>query len=80
MNNVNFFTDLFESKADHKKIVLLMFLIKNDVNFLQECGFLKGDIDFLYKEFKNILFELNEDYLGLIKNQEEAIIEKILNN
>ena len=51
MNNVNFFTDLFESIPDYKKIVLLMFLCKNDVSFLYECGFLKGDINFLYKKF-----------------------------
>ena len=79
MDNVNYFRDLFESIAEYKKIVLLMFLIKNDVNFLYECGFLKGDFNFLDKEFKNILLELNEDYLDHIKNQEESIYEKILN-
>ena len=79
MNNVIFFTDLFESIPDHKKIVLLMFLIKNYVNFLYECGFPKGDINFLYKEFKNILLELNEEYLHHIKNQQEPILEKFLN-
>ena len=79
MNNVNYFKDLFESIPDYKKIVLLIFLIKNDVNSLYECGFLKGDINFLYKEFKNILLELNEDYLDYIKNEEESINEKILN-
>ena len=79
MNNINYFKDLFESIPDYKKIVLLMFLIKNDVNFLYECGVLKGDINFLYKEVKNILLEMNEDYLDHIRNQEEAIIEKILN-
>ena len=36
MNNVNYFADLFESIPDYKKIVLLMFSIKNDVNFLYE--------------------------------------------
>ena len=51
MDHINYFTDLFESKP-YKKIVLLMFLIENDVNFLYECGFLKSDIKFLYKEFK----------------------------
>ena len=56
-----------------------MFLIKKDDNFLYECGFLRGDINFLYKEFKKILLELNEEYLDHIKNQEESIIEKILN-
>ena len=56
-----------------------MFLIKNDVLFVCEFGFLKGDINFLYKQFQNILIELNEDYLDYIKNEEEAIIEKISN-
>ena len=79
MDNVNCFTGLFESIPDFKKIVLLMFLIKNDVNFLYESGFLKSNINFLYKEFKNILLELNEDYLDHIKNQEESKIEKFLN-
>ena len=50
MNNVNYFKDLFESIPDYEKIVLLMFLIKNDVKFLYEGGFLKGDINFLYNE------------------------------
>ena len=55
-----------------------MFLIKNGVNFSYECGFLKGDISFLFKHFKNILLELNEEYLDHIKNQEESILEKFL--
>ena len=79
MNSVNYFKDLFESIPDYKKIVLLITLIKIDVNFLYECGFLKGDIIFIYKEFKSILLETNEDYLDYIKNEEESIIEKILN-
>ena len=79
MDNINYFKELFESIPDYKKIVLLMFLIKNDVNFLYECGFLEGDINFLYKEYKNILLELNEDYLDHIKNQKESLFEKISN-
>ena len=79
MNSVNYFEDLFESIPDYGKIVLLMFLIKNDVNLLYECGFLKGNIHYLYKKFKNNLLELNEEYLDHIKNEEESIIEKILN-
>ena len=79
MNNVNYFKELLESIPDYKKIVLLMFLIENDVNFLYEYEFLKGDINYLYEEFKNILLELNEDYLDHIKNQEECILEKFLN-
>ena len=79
MNIVNYFRGLFESIPDYKKIVLLMFLIKNDVNFLYECGFVRGDINFLYREFKNILLELNEDYSDHIRNQEESILENFLN-
>ena len=80
MDNIIYFKDLLESIPDYKKMVLLMFLIKNDVNFLYECEFLKCDITFLYKEYKSILLELNEDYLDHVKNQVEAIIEKILFN
>ena len=76
---INVFTDLFESIAEYKKIVLLLFSIENDVNSLYEFGFLKGDINFLYKDFKKILLELNEDYLDHIKNQAASTIEKILN-
>ena len=47
MSNINYFKHLFESIPDYIKIVLLMFLIKNDVLFLYECGFLEGDISFL---------------------------------
>ena len=79
MNNVIYFTDLFESIPDYKKIVLLIFSIKNDVNFSYEGGFLKSDVNFLYKEFKNVLLELIEDYLDHVKNQEESSLEKFLN-
>ena len=56
-----------------------MFIIKNDVNMLYEARILKGENNSLYKEFKNILLELNEEYLNHNKNEEEAIIEKFLN-
>ena len=57
MNSVNYFTDLFESIPDYKKIVLLKFLNKIDVSFLYECGFLKSDINFYIKNLKT--FYLN---------------------
>ena len=79
MDNVNCFNDMFESKADFRKMVLLMFSIENDVNLLYECGFLKGDLHYLYKKFKNILLALNQEYLDYIKYDEESILEKILN-
>ena len=79
MKYEKYFKDLFESITDYRKIVLLIFLIKNDIKFLQECGFLMSDINSLNKECKNILTEQNNEYLSYIKNEEESIIEKILN-
>ena len=79
MNNENYFKDIFEPIHDYKKIVLLIFLIQNDRNFLKEIGFNKNDINRLSLEFKNILLEQNEEYLSYNKNEEESIIEKILN-
>ena len=49
MNNVYYFKDLFVSIPDYKNFVLLLFLIKNDVNFVYESGFLKGGINFVKK-------------------------------
>ena len=79
MNYENHFKDMFESITDYRKIVLLIFLIQNDKNLLNECGFLKRDINRLNLELKNILIEQNEVYLDYIKNEEESLIEKILN-
>ena len=39
MNNVNYFKEIFESIPEHKKIVLLMFLIKNDAIFYTNVDF-----------------------------------------
>ena len=75
MNYGKYFKDLFESITDYRKIVFLLFLIKNDNKFLQECGFLMSDINILNKEFKNILTEQNDEYLSYIKNEEESLIE-----
>ena len=79
MNNVNFFNDMFESIPDYRKIVLLMFSIQNDIILLYECGFLKGDIHYLHKKFENNLLELNQELLDSIKNEEESIVEKNIN-
>ena len=78
MNNSNYFKDLFESKPDYRKIVLLIFLIQNDKNLLKEIGFGKNDINQLSIEFKNILLEEFEYYIDYIKNEEESILEKFL--
>ena len=80
MNNVNYFKDLFESIPDYRKIVLLMLLIKDGKNLLKELGFSKNNVNQLSLEFKNILIEEFEQYLDYIKNEEESVIEKFLNN
>ena len=59
---------------------MLIFLIENDKKLLNEIGYVKNNNNRLSIEFKNNLLELNEDNLDHIKNQEEAIIEKNLNN
>ena len=79
MDNINYFKELFESIPDYRKIVLLMFLIKDDKNLLKEVGFSKNDMNLLSLEFKNILLGEYENYLDYIKNEEESIIEKFLN-
>ena len=79
MDNTNYFTDIFESIPDYRKIVLLIFLIQNDKNLLKEIGFSKNVINLLNLEFKNILLEEFENYLDYIQNEEETILEKLLN-
>ena len=74
-----YFKDIFESILDYRKIVLLMFLIQNDKNFLNEIGFSQRDINRLNLEFKNILIDQHEKYLDYIKNEEECIFERFLN-
>ena len=48
-------------------------------NFYKNRVLLMGDINSLYKEFKNILREQNEGYLSYIKNEEKTIIEDFSN-
>ena len=79
MDYVNYFKDLFESVPDYRKNVLLINLFQNDKDLLREVGFNERDINRLKLEFKNILIEEHEEYLDYIKNEEESIIEKILN-
>ena len=59
MDNDIYFKELFESVPDYRKTVIIMFSIKNDSDLLQECGFLKSDINRLHEDFKNILLEQN---------------------
>ena len=70
MNYENYFKDMFGSIPDYKKIVLLIFSIQNDKDFLHEVGFSECDINHLNLEFKNILIEQHEEYLDYVKNEE----------
>ena len=79
MDNIKCFKVLLESIPDYRKMFLIMFLIKNENDFLQECGFLKNDIDRLCKEFKNILIQQNEENYSYVKNEKDSVLEKILN-
>ena len=63
MDYVSYFNGLFVSIEGYKKSVLLLFLIKNDVHTLHECGLLKTDIIRLYLEFKIILIEQYDECL-----------------
>ena len=78
MDHKDYFKDLFKSIPNYRKIVLLMFLIGNDLDFLTECRFFKSDINRFCIEFENFLIKQSEDFLKSIKNEEESIIERIL--
>ena len=56
LDHVNFFKNLLESTPECRKIVLLMFLIKNDSDFSGECGFLKNHINSLSLEIEKIFY------------------------
>ena len=79
MDNINSFKEIFESVPDYRKIVIIIFLIKNDRNLLKEIGFSKSDIIRLFLEFQKFLLGEHEDDLDFIKDQEESILEKFLN-
>ena len=61
---------MFESIPDYRKIVFLMFLIKNDVDLSTECSYLENDLNRFRLEFKNTIMEHIEAYLDYIKNEE----------
>ena len=52
MDHVIDFYDLFKSIPVYGKILLILFLIKNYVDFLNESSFFKNDIIRLGLEFK----------------------------
>ena len=63
MDIIDCFRDLFKSIPDFRKIVILMFSIKNDNDLSTEYGFLKRDINRLCLQFKTILIEQIEKHL-----------------
>ena len=79
MNEEDYIKDLFDSIPDYRKIVLLMFLIKNDNDLLHEIGFGERDINHIKSNFKNVILEQIYEYYSYIKNKEESIIEKFIN-
>ena len=52
MDLFKYFKNLFDSIPSYRKLVLLMFLFKDDVDFLQECGFVKRILIVLVKSLK----------------------------
>ena len=55
-----------------------MFLIKNDVDSLHECGSWKNDCNRLCLECKRLLSEQNDDYFQYFEKEEISINERIL--
>ena len=76
MEDIKYFEDLFKSIPDYKKIVLLCFIIKQDINLLREFGMSENFINELYKQFKKIAENDIDEYNYHIKNLEESILER----
>ena len=76
MDDINYFKDLLESINDYKKIVLLCFIIKQDINLLREFGLSEDFINNLYKQLKKIGENDLDDYNYHIKNLENSILER----
>ena len=51
---------MFETIPDYRKIVILIFEIKNDEVLLKDCGFLKNNMNRLNVDFKDFFTEQNE--------------------
>ena len=79
MDRKNYFKDLLGSIPDFRKIVLLLFLFQNDKDLIRKIGFSEQDIKRLNLDFKNILIEQQEEDLAYVKNEEESVLERFLN-
>ena len=80
MEDIIYFKDMFESIPNYRKIILLCFIIKRDDVLLREFGLSDDFIKKLYDDCKQIMISDMDQYFSHIKNLEESIIEKILNN
>ena len=56
--------------------MLLIFIVRKDVDLLNESGFWKNDNERPFKEYKKKLNEQTEDYIKLTK-KEEAFLGKV---
>ena len=79
MDDINYFKDLFKSIKDYRKIVLLIFIIKQDNDILLESGLSQKFIDKLYGGCKKVLNNELEEYNDHIKNLEESELEELNN-
>ena len=61
MDHVKYIIEFFESKPEYRKRVLPMFLFKNTVDLINECGYSKNDINCFQKECEFFLPERNEE-------------------
>ena len=77
MDNTIYFEELFGSIPELRKIVLLKFYIKNDVDFLHECGYLGNDSTRFCSEFKNMIIQQNEVNLDYNKTRKKQLPRKL---
>ena len=78
MDDINYFKGLLKSIHDCNKIILLIYIIKQDDNILIESGMSQKVIDKLYSGCKKILNNELDDYNDHIKNVEESILENLI--
>ena len=78
MNRVTYNEDLFESIPDYTETILSM-ISTGKCWFFRRVWFLKKVLIVRVWNFQKIIFEQIDDYLDYIKDQEEYILERILN-
>ena len=79
MDDISYFKDLLKSIKDYRKIVLLIFIIKQDNGILLKSRLSQKFIGKLYGGCKKVLNNEIEEYNNHIKNFEESILEEFNN-